>query len=61
MGRVYKFVCSTIDFKEFYTEATLGLYIANAVMGAIGVLRVCPINFCLKMEYAGPSLDMVLG
>ena len=59
-GKVYKFLHRAINFPEFFSEVSVGLYIEEAVKGVCGITSVCPDHFCFEMKYCGPNLDAVI-
>lgn len=59
-GKVYKFLHRPVNFPEFYSEVSVGLYIEEAVRGVCGITSVCPEHFCCEMKYCGPNLDAVV-
>ena len=59
-GKVYKFLHHPINFPEFFSEVSVGLYIEEAVEGICGITSVCPEHFCFEMKYCGPNLDAVI-
>ena len=59
-GKVYKFLVDTVNYPEFFIEASIGLCVKEAVVGVCGVNAVCPEHFVLEMDYCGPNLSSVL-
>ena len=59
-GKVYKFMHRPINFPEFFSEVSVGLYIEEGVRGVCGITSVCPEHFCFEMRYGGPNLDTVI-
>ena len=59
-GKVYKFMHRPVNFPEFFSEVSVGLYIEEGVRGVCGITSVCPEHFCFEMKYGGPNLDTVI-